>query len=236
MNITQIKLGFSNAYLLTGRKTVIVDTGMPGEEDKIMRAAAKVGVRQADISLILHTHAHVDHAGSTAALAKRLGVPTAVHPADAAMLQAGQMNPLTPLRLEARLIKPLVDKPFPPVTPDLLLNDAFDLHAFGVEGRILSTPGHTAGSVSLLLPDGTAVVGDVLMGGVMGGALFGARPNYHYFAEDVTAVRASIETLLAAGVHTFYVGHGGPLRRADVEKRFAEQLSFPSPQSPIRNH
>jgi hydroxyacylglutathione hydrolase len=221
MTITPIKLSFSNAYLVRGRKTILVDTGMPGEEQKILRAAANAGVPSAEISLILHTHAHVDHAGSTAALAKALGVPTAVHPADAPMLQAGKMRPLTPLRLEARLIKPMVDRPFPPVRPDLLVDDSFDLSGFGVEGRIVPTPGHTAGSLSLLLADGTAVVGDVLMGGVMGGALFGARPNYHYFAEDITAVRASIKTLLSAGAQTFYVGHGAPLRRDDIEKRFA---------------
>lgn len=221
MTIIPIKLSFSNAYLVRGRKTILVDTGMPGEGDKILHAAAQAGVQPAGISLILHTHAHVDHAGSTAVIARQLGIPTAVHPADAAMLQAGKMNALTPLRLEAWLIRPMVDKPFPAVVPDLLAGGSFDLSAFGVEGRILPTPGHTAGSISLLLADGTAVVGDVMMGGVMGGALFGARPNYHYFAEDVTAVHTSIKTLLTAGVQTFYVGHGGPLRRADVEKRFA---------------
>lgn len=221
MTIIPIKLSFSNAYLVRGRKAILVDTGMPGEGDKILRAAARAGVRPAEISLILHTHAHVDHAGSTAVLANQLGVPTAVHPADASLLQTGHMNALNPLRLEARLIRPIVDKPFPAVTPDLLLDEVFDLSAFGVAGRILATPGHTAGSISLLLADGTAVVGDVMMGGVMGGNLFSARPNYHYFADDVTAVRASINSLLAAGVQTFHVGHGGPLRRADVSKRFA---------------
>ncbi|PWH12354.1 MAG: MBL fold metallo-hydrolase [Anaerolineae bacterium] len=221
MKITPIKLSFSNAYLLTGRKTVIVDTGMPGEEAKILRAAERAGVKTNDIALILHTHGHVDHAGSTAALVKTLGVPTAVHRADEGMLRTGTMRPLTPLRLEARLILPLVNKPFPPVAPDLLVDDSFDLSAFGVEGRILHTPGHTAGSISVLLPDGAAVVGDVMMGGVMGGNLFGSRPNYHYYAEDLRAVHQSLRALLNAGVQTFYVGHGGPLARADVEKRFA---------------
>ncbi len=45
MNITHLKLRFSNAYLLRGHKTVIVDTGMPGEEDHILRAVDRAGVR-----------------------------------------------------------------------------------------------------------------------------------------------------------------------------------------------
>jgi len=224
MNITHLKLRFSNAYLLHGRKTVIVDTGMPGEEDNILRAVERAGVRREDITLIVHTHGHVDHAGSTAALVKTLGVPTAVHRADEGMLRAGRMNPLSPLRLEARLILPLVNKPFPPVTPNLLVDESFDLSAYGIEGRILHTPGHTAGSISILLPDGAAIVGDVMMGGYMGGNLLGSRPNDHYFAEDLDAVYASIRALLEAGVTTFYAGHGGPLKRAAVEQRFAGRI------------
>jgi glyoxylase-like metal-dependent hydrolase (beta-lactamase superfamily II) len=224
MKITPIKPSFSNAYLLTGRKTMMVDTGMPGEKMKILPAAECAGVKADDISLILHTHGHVDHAGSTAALAKTLSLPIAVHRADEAMMRAGKMNPLTPLRLEARMILPMVNKPFPPIAPDLFVDETFDLSAFGIEGRILHTPAHTAGSIYVLLPDGRAITGDVMMGGYMGGNLFGAHPNYHYFADDLGAVHGSIRALLNAGVKTFYVGHGGLLARADVEKRIASIL------------
>lgn len=140
------------------------------------------------------------------------------------MLRAGRMNPLVPLRLEARLIKPLVEKPFPPVTPDLFLDETFDLTAFGIEGAILHTPGHTAGSISVLFPGDAVIVGDVMMGGYIGGNLSGSRPNYHYFADDLPAVEQSIRTLLDAGVQTFYVGHGGPLRRDDVQRRFEQAM------------
>lgn len=222
MKITPIKLSFSNAYFVTARKTVIVDTGMPGEEKKILRAAERAGVKAGDITLILHTHAHLDHAGSSAALAKLLGIPMAVHRADEGMLRTGTMRPLRPLTTEGRLIFPLVNRPFPPVQPDLLVDEAFDLTAYGIEGRILHTPGHTAGSISILLPDGAAIVGDVMMGGYLGGNLFGSHPNYHYFAEDLNAVHESLRALLfKTDAKTFYVGHGGPLQRNDVEKRFA---------------
>ncbi len=220
MKIIHLKLSFSNAYLVTGGKTVVVDTGMPGEETKILRAAEKAGIKQKDISLMLHTHGHVDHAGSTTALVKMLNIPTAVHRADQGMMRAGKMNTLKPLRLESRMILPVVNKPFPPVAPGLLVDESFDLGEYGIEARILHTPGHTPGSISLILPDGTAIVGDVMMGGYMGGNLFGSRPNYHYFADDLNAVHKSICALFDAGVKTFYVGHGGPLLREDVEKRF----------------
>lgn len=44
MHITHLRLRFSNAYLVTGRKTILVDTGMPGEERAILRAAAQAGI------------------------------------------------------------------------------------------------------------------------------------------------------------------------------------------------
>ncbi|MEZ4559412.1 MAG: hypothetical protein R2854_23750 [Caldilineaceae bacterium] len=62
-----------------------------------------------------------------------------------------------------------MDKPFPAFTPSLLLDDGVSLVDLGVnlgaDAHVLPTPGHTPGSVSLILPDqGDAIVGDVLMG------------------------------------------------------------------------
>lgn len=224
MKIVKVKLSFSNAYLLQDTKTILVDTGMPGEEQKILKAAAQAGIDAGDITLILHTHGHVDHAGSTAALVKILGVPAAVHRADETMMRSGRMNPLKPLRLEARMIKPIVEKPFPPMMPDLFVDESTDLSPFGIQGRILLTPGHTAGSISVLLPTGEAIVGDVMMGGYIGGNLLGSRPNYHYFADDLAAVRASIKKIILNKPHTLYVGHGGPLSLQAVTQRFSREL------------
>jgi glyoxylase-like metal-dependent hydrolase (beta-lactamase superfamily II) len=63
-----IKLSVSNAYLVKDRQAVLVDAGAPNEADRILAAVRKAGVEPGDISLILHTHGHIDHAGSTAEL------------------------------------------------------------------------------------------------------------------------------------------------------------------------
>lgn len=62
--IIRIKLSLSSVYLIKDHKAILVDTGMPGEEDKILKAVAQAGVSANDLSLILHTHAHVDHAAA----------------------------------------------------------------------------------------------------------------------------------------------------------------------------
>jgi hydroxyacylglutathione hydrolase len=50
---------------------------------------------------------------------------------------------------------------FDGVEPDILTDEGMDLLAFGVNGRIVHTPGHTAGSISLVLDSGEAFVGDI---------------------------------------------------------------------------
>lgn len=139
-------------------------------------------------------------------------------------MRNGRMNPLHPLRLKARLVKLLVSRPFPPVAPDQFVDESTDLSAYGVDGRILHTPGHTAGSISVLLPNGEAIVGDLMMGGYFGGELLGAHPKYHYFADDLQAMRLSIQKILRYKPARLYMGHGGPLDEAAVRAYFAKDI------------
>lgn len=224
--IIRIKLGFSNAYLVKGRKTILIDTGSPREETKILRALAQTGIEPKDFSLILHTHAHFDHAGSTRQLKRWIDVPVAIHEADAGLLARGQMNKLTPTSLEARMLMPFVNRRFTPIRADLLIKEEISLKSFGVNGKVLFTPGHTAGSISVLLDNNEVIVGDLMMGGIMGGLLFGRRPHYHYYADDIEAVRASIKKLMDHKPKKFYVGHGGPLDAADAREFFSREIQF----------
>ena len=65
---------------------------------------------------------------------------------------------------------------------------------------------------------GEAIVGDLLMGGYLGGWLRRHRPGVHYFAEDLTEVRDSIRKVLALRPMRIFPAHGGPLDPAEVER------------------
>lgn len=225
MEIIKIKLSVSNAYLVKDRKAMLVDTGSSNEADKILAAVKRAGVNEKDISLILHTHGHIDHAGSTAELKRRLGAPVAVHANDVFMLRTGTNGEVKPRNLEAALIKPFVMKPFEPSEPDLILEDEMSLNSFGVDGKILFTPGHTKGSISVVLGNNEAIVGDTMMGGWLGGAVFGTHPNYHYYIDDIQQLHASMKTILANKPSTLYVGHGGPLQFEDVAGCFSKETN-----------
>lgn len=224
MQIFKIRLSVSNAYLVKDRKAMLVDTGSSNEADKILAAVKRAGVDEKDISLILHTHGHVDHAGSTAELKRRLGAPVAVHAEDAFMLKTGTNGTVNPINFEASIYKRLLVKPFEPSEPDLVIEKEMTLKEFGVNARVAFTPGHTKGSISVLFGNNEAIIGDVMMGGLMGGNLFPSRPTYHYFYENFDEIKASIRKVIEYKPVKVYVGHGGPMTMDAIIKRFSNEL------------
>jgi glyoxylase-like metal-dependent hydrolase (beta-lactamase superfamily II) len=218
--IIPIQLSISNAYLIKGERPILIDTGCPGDHATLIRVLTKEGIAASDLALILHTHGHRDHAGGTRQLKQMTSAPTAVHSADADMLRNGANRRLIPTSFTGRLIRPVVDKPFPAVEPDVRLDDGMDLKPYGIAGRVITTPGHTNGSVSILLENGQAVAGDLLVGGYLGGLLARHHPGYPYFAEDMAVLRLSIKKLMAYSPIKLYVGHGGPLKAQAVAELF----------------
>ncbi len=219
--IASIPLGIANAFLILEDRPVLVDSGSEGGVPRLLKALDAHGVGPGDLALVIHTHAHSDHCGGTAELARLGGVTVAIDPIEAAALCTGRSSPSRPATLAGRLLGPLLRVEFPPVEPDLLVEDGFLLEPYGVGGRVVATPGHTDGSISILLDSGDALVGDLLMGGYLGGKILPRRPGPAYFANDPALVRRGIARLLDLGARRFYVGHGGPLDADRVRQRFA---------------
>jgi glyoxylase-like metal-dependent hydrolase (beta-lactamase superfamily II) len=98
---------------------------------------------------------------------------------------------------------------------DLVLEDKeFSLESYGIHGNILYTPGHSLGSMSLLLETGEAFVGDLAMSGFP--KLVGK--GMSIFAEDIDAVKKSWRLLLSRGAKWIYPAHGKPFRAEDLER------------------
>ncbi len=219
--VTAIPMTIANAYLVQDERPILVDAGGPGSAGQILEALAKSGVGPKEISLILLTHGHADHFGSAAELGRLTGAPVAVHELDTEAVRRGRNPTLPATRLRGSLLKPFLPQAAPPVEPDIVFRRETSLEEYGVRGRVIETPGHTAGSVSVWLPGGEAIVGDVMMGGHLGGAFRTGVPRYHYFAEDLGRVRESIGKILDLSPKRIYVGHGGPLDPGAVRRRFS---------------
>lgn len=220
--VVPIKLLMSNLFVVQQQRTVIIDAGSPGNGRSILRILERHGIGPDEVSLILLTHGHVDHFGSALELKRATGAPIAIHAADAHALRLGHNPPLQPTCLFARLLQPYLNwtQHTEPFEPDLLIDENTRLDVFGVSGRILLTPGHTAGSISVLLSNGELVAGDLLMGGMLGGYLSERNPGLTYFIDDLAQNLASIASVLELPLTTIHVGHGGPLDPERVRKCF----------------
>ncbi len=176
---TRVNLGFVSAYILVrGGEAAVVDTGVAGSADEIEAALTGIGLDWAAVAHVILTHKHPDHAGSLT------DVLTA---ATAATGYAGAAD-------------------LPSITsPRALTTVADGDDVFGL--RIVATPGHTRGHVSVLdEAGGVLVAGDAL--GTTTGTLAGSNPS---FTEDASAAKATIVKLGTLHFETLLVGHGEPI-------------------------
>jgi len=215
-----IPLGFVNAFVLQGSRMIIVDTGYPGSEKAIVGELSKSGIETKDVSLILITHGHADHFGSAAALKRLTGAPVAIHKLDAEFARRGIDPPVHPASGVGRLLMPFLalkgPAKAPLVEPDMLLESEMSLKNFGVDGKVVPTPGHTVGSISVFLSGGEVIVGDLTMMGILGKK----RPDYPLFADDIEQLKESLRLVLQGSPTRIFSGHGGPFDPAAVRRRF----------------
>lgn len=221
MDIHTLKDGISTAYLVTDDGTaMLVDAATPDLAPQVLARLDETG---AELQLIVLTHFHYDHVGAADALRQATGAGVAIHHRDADALRAGGQLHVTPRRLIGHALAPVVNHGLKaPVTPDLELDDEEDLTRYGGLGRSFWTPGHTPGSASVQLPNGTVLAGDALSEGFL--------PRHSaagpMFAEDVSATRRSMLAIIdaahAAG-DDVRVAHYGRLQAGSLA-RLAQRL------------
>ena len=168
----------------------VIDPG--GDLGRIRAAAREAGVR---IEKILLTHAHIDHAGGTAELARELKLPIeGPHPDDRFWIdrleEQGRMFGLP--RCES-------------FTPDRWLGDGDRVQVGEVELEVRHCPGHTPGHVVFFAPqERLAFVGDVLFAGSIGRTDF---PGGDY----ATLIRSIRDKLFVLGDDVRFVPGHGPM-------------------------
>ena len=215
--ITTIKMGFVNSFIIKGEnKIILIDTGLPGSTNKIIKKIEEMGFKTDQVSLIILTHAHLDHFGSVKQLQKITGAKVAIHKNDAMYLIEGKSAEVTPIsgfgKFMMRIVKNRSSK-IDGIKPDILIEDKMDLNEFGIKGKVISTPGHTEGSVSILLNSRKCLVGDIL------GSSFG-KPTYGMFCNDINKLKESIIKIKDSNIKEVYLSHGGIISIDKIRKTF----------------
>ncbi len=208
-NAYLIKMGSANAVLLDdGLKLTLVDAGFPNKQSLVFEAIRSLGRLPSDLQNLVFTHHHPDHIGSAAAIVRETGATTWMHPLDRTISESG--GPFRPMTrapgVGSAIAFSLFWRPnarFDPVKIDRTLQDGDTLPIAGGL-KVIETPGHCAGHVSLLWGgERLLIVGDVGMN------LFGLGDPIGF--ENEPQGRLSQRKLASLRYGAAAFGHGPPI-------------------------
>jgi hydroxyacylglutathione hydrolase len=183
--------GGCKVYLLRGTKrNVLIDAGLPYDFPYLKAHLESIGLAPEQIDMVLLTHEHMDHVGSTPYFPSRTIV--AAHPRAANKIDmlddfvmGSDVYDLTPASFHT----------------DLKIPDDTVIDLGGISLRTIHTPGHVSGAVCFYEPDAQLLftADTIFAGGILGG-IFASGSNSDY--------QGSLRKLLSLRIAEMFPGHG----------------------------
>ncbi len=221
--IHTLSLGYVNSFLLQGdQSNILIDTGLPGKEKKLWHQLEGLAIAPESIKLIIITHAHQDHTGGLSTVKQRTGAQVLCHENEAEFLRSGiNSRVVTHTWLLKKLMAMVKETKVNPVEPDILIQNEFPLTSYGIDGKVIHTPGHTAGALSVIIEGKSAFVGDIVMK-----LPLVSKGSYHpVVGQDLEQVYESWQKIIDTGIETIYMAHGKAIPAAHLEKELADYLN-----------
>ena len=211
--------GRCNCYLVSnGNRFLLVDTGRKRNWRNLESGLNRLGVKEGSSVPLILTHCHFDHAENAARFKKTYNASIIVHKSEGDYLKNGNNPNISGTVFLAKVLSGILSRTkllarlgYEPADYDVLVDEKLGLQPFGFPGHVLHTPGHTEGSISAIIDDEIAIVGDAMFG-VFVGSVFPP------FADDVGLMVESWEKLLDTGCRIYLPAHGSE-RSEDLLKR-----------------
>lgn len=219
--IFNIKFGINTCYVIKEKGTIMIDGGPPKMRGIFLKKMTDYSVDPEEIQLIVLTHGDFDHVGSAKEIKEITGAKIAIHEKDRMNLEQGLFNWPKGVtnwgKISRSMFMPLIKNKmtFPGAKADIILDDSdVLLNKYGIAGRIIYTPGHTLGSISVLLDSGEVFAGCLAHNRLP----FTLHPALPIYAENLNLIKESWRKLIDEGAQMVFPGHGKPFSVEIIKK------------------
>lgn len=202
--ITHIKGGTDNCYIVSdGKNAILFDTASAANLQQVTDECSKY-----DMKLIVLSHPHFDHAENADALSKKFNIPVAYNEADDGIFDDYNSQPLYSYGLVGFVVlkaslKVLSQTKVARPENRFFVKEGDTLAEYGFPDiKVVELPGHSKGSIGLLVADDAFLVGDALDNWI--------RPAMAHLYTDLEAEKKTVEKICSFGKRTYYYGHGKP--------------------------
>lgn len=238
------KPGPVNAYLFTGKTVTLLDTGTLKTVHILKHTLAQIGISFSDIDQIILTHGHIDHYGAARKIIEgsRGLVTVAAHEEDKSLIEHGMEVPWeqfikyyqlmgVPLIFQDSflLIRSLFSSMAENCRIDRFLSDGEKILMGDYEATVITTPGHTKGSISLYLEkEGILFPGDHILGHITPNAFVMLEADFD-LPRRMSQVEFydSLQKIEEISPRIVYPAHGEPIQNVrSIIAMFREQFSL----------
>lgn len=228
-----------------GDEVTLVDTGYPGDRDRVIASLGRIGHQPADVAAVVLTHAHPDHLGSAEYFRRELSTRVLAHECEVANADGSGIEQVSTSAIIRRAWHPDVllwardvlalkaERVERLSSVDTFADDVLDVPGHPVP---VHTPGHTSGHCALHLPEqGVLVTGDALMTEHAVEPTTGPQLMPDFFNQDTDLARASLLVLGDLAADVVVPGHG-PAFRGTPAAAVSAALQADSARRPSVRH
>ncbi|MCZ3365205.1 MULTISPECIES: MBL fold metallo-hydrolase [Methanobacterium] len=217
--IYQLLEGRSNSFLINSQNNyILIDTGRANSWEKLSNKIDEI-LGKNKLSCLILTHTHFDHVENAAKINEKYKSIIIVHQSESEYIMLGNSPLPKGSNLATGFMTEVLGKKlesryqYEKVNPDINVDEKYDLIDFGFNSYIIHTPGHSKGSISIIIDHEVAVVGDAMFR-VFGNSI------YPPFADDPDTMVKSWNKLINTNCDLFLPGHGKEISRKLLESQY----------------